>query len=56
MVHCSYCNAVVEGDPKLQGGQVSWCPNCKRVFSVPVFLTPGWIAGVLVVLMLNSQL
>ena len=56
MVHCNLCNSIVHGDPKLRGGQISWCPNCQRVFSAPVFLTPGWIAGVMVVLALQMQL
>jgi hypothetical protein len=55
MVHCSFCNSVVECDPKTRGGQISWCPKCHRVFSAPLFLTPGWIAGVLVTLVLTLQ-
>lgn len=56
MVHCSFCNSRVEADPNTRVGQLSWCPHCRRVFTAPVFLAPGWIAGVLLVLAINSQL
>lgn len=54
MIYCRYCARRVETDRtgEEQGGV--WCPHCHRVFDVPLFRIPGWIAGAVCFLMVRT--
>lgn len=51
MVHCSHCAHPSDIDAT---SNHAWCPRCKRVFNVPLFYVPGWVAGVVLVLMIAA--
>jgi hypothetical protein len=55
-VLCPRCTKVVDRDVLSPGERVFWCRHCSAVREIPVFRIPGWIAGVLVVLLLRLPL
>ncbi len=52
-IHCSYCCQPVDGESVSRGGTMAWCPMCRRVFEVPLLKAPGWVTGVLGILLVN---
>jgi hypothetical protein len=55
-VLCPRCTRVVTPDVLSPGERVFWCAHCSAVREVPAFRIPGWIAGVMVVLLLRLPL
>ena len=45
MAFCRYCSQRVEMDRNARTDRVAWCPHCRRVFHLPLFTVPGWVAG-----------
>lgn len=52
-VMCSLCGRPNDGDSIEHGETVAWCAHCQHVFEVPALRIPGWITGVLAVLLIN---
>ena len=52
MHFCSYCAGSVKTEVGTaeHGPRMGWCSNCRRVFSVPVFIIPGWVWGIILIL------
>ncbi len=48
---CPLCSHAVDGDSIGWGESAGWCDHCQRVFLLPVFRVPGWVAGVIVILL-----
>ena len=58
VLYCSHCAHPVNTEANQTSGdrRVGWCSNCRRVFDLPLFIMPGWVAGILVVLSMRLQL
>ena len=54
-VLCSFCGHAIEADTIGEGEFDAWCPKCKTVFRVPILRIPGWIAGVICLLLVKLQ-
>ena len=54
MVFCRYCSQRVEIDHSVQKAGVAWCPHCRKVFDLPLYKVPGWIAGTLCFLLIQA--
>jgi hypothetical protein len=53
---CPRCTRVVDPDVLSPGERVFWCAHCSAVREIPIFRIPGWVAGVIVVLILRLPL
>jgi hypothetical protein len=53
---CPRCSRVVDPDVLSPGERVFWCAHCSAVREVPLFCIPGWVAGVMVILLLRLPL
>jgi hypothetical protein len=52
-VYCSICSRPIAGQSVGRGESMAWCPRCQRVIALPLFRAPGWVTGVLGVLIVN---
>jgi len=52
---CNLCCYPIDADSVSENEQIGWCPNCKRTFHVSLFRIPGWVAGVIVILLIKAQ-
>ena len=44
-VFCSLCSARLDGASVGADVSMGWCPQCRRVFLVPLLRIPGWVTG-----------
>ena len=52
---CNYCCYPIDPASVSQDEQVGWCPECRRSFQASLFRIPGWVAGVIMVLVIKAQ-
>ena len=52
---CNHCCHPIDAESVSESEQVGWCPNCKRAFRASLFRIPGWVAGVIMVLVIKAQ-
>ena len=50
---CTNCCRPVAATSITPGERHSWCPNCNRIFRVPLFYVPEWILGIVAILAIN---
>lgn len=52
---CPRCCHAIDPQTIGAGERVFWCGHCRAVRDVPLFRIPGWLAGTMLVLVLNGQ-
>jgi hypothetical protein len=53
---CNYCCHPIDGSSVSESEQIGWCPNCQRAFRASLFRIPGWVAGIVMVLVITAQI
>ena len=51
--YCSFCAQSIDteiGKPYEHQIRMGWCPNCKNAFPVPLLKIPGWVLGIMLLL------
>jgi hypothetical protein len=51
--NCPNCAQVIVQDRNFEG--LNYCTNCRQLFFVPERKVPGWIWGVLTLMVVNLQ-
>lgn len=52
---CTRCCQPIDPATIGDGEYVAWCPHCRRIFRLPLFTIPGWMCGIVVLLVIKVQ-
>ena len=53
---CPKCGKSLDPESFTPGESAGWCPRCENAFELPFFCVPGWVAGVIAILVLRMYL
>ncbi len=52
---CRYCAHSIDPNSIDSHEYVMWCDHCHQVVEIPLIKVPGWVVGVLVVLVIQMS-
>ena len=52
---CASCGSPIDPQSIGEGETAAWCANCKKVCRLPVLKIPGWVAGIIALLLIKLQ-